>query len=299
MNGHKGSVAMYPVQEGYDSLQGMILQFVESIDKLNFGFSWGIGSILKDIFVDTNVLNDLSKEWRQKLGLTDPDIGDAVDSTSEDFYQNVYNSIATSYSANSSHDYAIRTKYRIQSFDTKGKTDETYKYYEITGVSVSNLSRNEKVKSLYYINRDDDIWKAIADNRFVISHSKQYTNLVTIPFESGTEKVPVFVKDGVIDTPLVQEDVLFILKNLVNDKNLNKGTIHFKSGARFNDNSTWKNTGFMFILEYKGSDKKLDNALKEIQNNYIGKEGMKLFDYKKQGSKFMISVYPPKQSIAN
>ena len=299
MNGHKGSVAMYPVQDGYDSLQGMILQFVESIDKLNFGFSWGIGSILKDTFVDTNVLSDLSKEWRQKLGLTDPDIGDSVDETSEDFYQNVYNSIASSYAANSNHDYAIRTKYRVQSFDTKGKTSETYKFYEITGVSVSNISRNEKVKSLYYINRDDDIWKAIADNRFVVSHTKQYTNLVTIPFESGTEKVPVFVKDGIIDTPLVQEDVLFILKNLVNDKNLSKGTIHFKSGARFNDNATWKNTGFMFILEYKGSDTKLDNALKEIQNNYIGKEGMKLFDYKKDGSKFMISVYPPKQSIAN
>lgn len=298
MNGHKGSVAMYPVQEGYDSMQGMILQFVDGVEKLNFGLPWGIGSILKNLFVDTDVLNSLSQEWRKKLGLNDPDIGEDLDETSEEFYQNVYNSISSSYSANSNQDYAIRTKYRVQTFDTKGKTDSTYKHYEITGVSVTNISRNEKVKSLYYINRDDDIWKAIADNRFVISHAKKYTNLVTIPFESGTEKVPVYVNNGVIDTPLVQEDVLFILKNLVNDKNLKNGTIHFKSGARFNDKATWKNTGFSFILEYKGSDKKLDTALKEIQDDYIGKENMKLFSYKKDGSKFMISVYPPKQSVA-
>ncbi|MGL4877949.1 hypothetical protein [Paraclostridium dentum] len=32
MNGNKGSIAMYPVKEGYDSLQGMVLKTIETIE---------------------------------------------------------------------------------------------------------------------------------------------------------------------------------------------------------------------------------------------------------------------------
>lgn len=35
MNGHKGSVAMYPVNDGYNSIQGMILEIVESVKGMN------------------------------------------------------------------------------------------------------------------------------------------------------------------------------------------------------------------------------------------------------------------------
>lgn len=35
MNGHKGSVHGWPVKEGYDSIQGMIMQFIDGIKKLD------------------------------------------------------------------------------------------------------------------------------------------------------------------------------------------------------------------------------------------------------------------------
>ena len=37
MNGHKGSVAMYPVNDGYNSIQGMILETVKAIQNLKIG----------------------------------------------------------------------------------------------------------------------------------------------------------------------------------------------------------------------------------------------------------------------
>ena len=175
------------------------------------------------------------------------------------------------------------------------------KYYEIKGVSLSNIATNSKVQKLYYIVRDDDIWKAIVDNRLVVSHSKGYSNLVTIPFEGGSEKVPVLVDGNIIETPLLQEDALFILKSLVLDENLQKGKIHFKSGARLNDvNMTWKNTGFSFTIEYKGiagRDSKMAETLDRL------KEQMQLtnrpvFAYQQVkgfNDKFVITVYPPIQ----
>lgn len=293
MNGHKGSVAMYPVNDGYDSIQGMILQFVEGFKNLDGNLP--ITDFILGEFVNEGVLNKLSVEWRRDLGLENPNDEGALDETSEDLKQNIYNSISTSYAATANHAYAIMTRYRILNFDTKGKTDPTYKYYEIKGITASNIATNEKVKSLYYVGKDDDIWKAIIDKRFVIAHNDNYTNLISIPFEDGSEKVPVIINNGVIDTPLVQEDVMYILKYLVNSDKLKKGTIHFKSGARLNDTATWKNTGFAIILEYKGSDSKMQEVLDDLLSDTTIKDGHKLFAYKKSGSKFMITVYAPKQ----
>lgn len=301
MNGHKGSVYGYPVNDGYDSIQGMVLQFVDTIKSWdgNFCLQWADG--LVETFVDKNVLANLSAEWRKDLGIEGSNVTGALDETSEELKQNIYGSVSSAYAANANHAYAIMTKYRKQSFDTKHRTDETYKYYEIKGVSLSNIATNSKVQKLYYIVRDDDIWKAIVDNRLVVSHSKGYSNLVTIPFEGGSEKVPVLVDGNIIETPLLQEDALFILKSLVLDENLQKGKIHFKSGARLNDvNMTWKNTGFSFTIEYKGiagRDSKMVETLDRL------KEQMQLtnrpvFAYQQVkgfNDKFVITVYPPIQ----
>ena len=94
---------------------------------------------------------------------------------------------------------------------------------------------------------------------------------------------------------------MFILKSLVLDENLQKGKIHFKSGARLNDvNMTWKNTGFSFTIEYKGiagRDSKMVETLDRL------KEQMQLtnrpvFAYQQVkgfNDKFVITVYPPIQ----
>ena len=302
MNGHKGSVYGYPVKDGYDSIQGMVLQFVDTIKSWDGNFFWQWADGLVETFVDKDVLANLSTEWRKDLGIEGSNVTGALDETGEELKQNVYNSVSSAYAANANHAYAIMTKYRKQNFDTKQRTDETYKYYEIKDVSLSNIATNSKVQKLHYIVRDDDIWRAICDDRLVVSHSKGYSNLVTIPFEGGSEKVPVLVVDGnIIETPLLQEDALFILKSLTLDENLQKGKIHFKSGARLNDvNMTWRNTGFSFTIEYKGlggRDSKMAEVLDRLKEQ-MQLTGRPVFAYQQVkgiNDKFVITVYPPIQ----
>ena len=295
MNGHKGSVYGYPVQEGYDSIQGMVLQTINSIRSWDGNFLWQWADGLVDTFVDSGVLESLSKEWRQDLGLEDANGNDVGNVYGEDEVQELYNDISSQYATNANHAYAVMTKYRVQTFDTKSRTDEVYKQYEIDGVSTRTMATNERVRRLHYINRDDDIWRAVIDKKLIISHTERYTNLVTIPFESGSEKVPVHFSQGVFDTPLLQEDALFVLKSIVRNKSID-GKVYFKSGARFNDTKyTWKTTGFSFTIEYKGikSSKKemitvLDNLMEDTK---LGTQY--LFKYSQSGDLFSITVYAP------
>lgn len=300
MNGHKGSVYGYPPEDGYDSIQGMILQTLNGIKSLdgNFPIQWADG--LVETFVDAGVLESLSRDWRENLGIESPTDEEAnvKEKYGEDLKQELFDSISSQYATNANHAYAIITRYRKQTFDTKNRTDKTYKEYEINGISASNMATNEKVRRLYYINKDDDIWRAVIDKKLIVSHSKGYTNLVTIPFENGSEKVPVFYDKGIFDTPLLQEDALYVLKSIVNDKSID-GKIHFKSGARFNDvKYTWKTTGFAFTLEYKGSNKKFKEVLDRLmEDTKLGTQY--LFKYKQSGDIFMISVYAPISSSQN
>ena len=303
MNGHKGSVYGYPVEEGYDSIQGMVLQTINKIQSIdgNFPIQWADG--LVDIFVDGGTLESLSKDWRIDLGIElaedaegNTDLSNEEDK--EDLTQELFNSVSSQYAARANHAYAVMTRYRRQTFDTKNRTDERYKQYEINGISTANVATNEKVRKLYYINRDDDIWRAVIDKKLVISHATSYTNMLTIPFESGSEKVPVYYNQGIFDTPLLQEDALFVLKSIVKDKSID-GKIHFKSGARFNDvRYTWKTTGFAFTLEYKGSNKKFREVLdKLIEDTRLGTQ--KLFAYSQSGDLFMITIYAPSDASQN
>ena len=161
------------------------------------------------------------------------------DKTKEDFNQEVYNEISAGYSNRANSAYSLMTKNRIKSYDTKKGTDPTYKHYEIKGVSASSLITNEKVRNLYYLEKDDVIKKAISEDKLVIAHNKSYNSFANIQFEYGNERVPVVINssNNVIDTPLVQEEVVHIMQRLVNEKSLG-GKIHFKSGARFNDTRT-------------------------------------------------------------
>ena len=323
MNGHKGSVAMYPVTDGYNSIQGMIIETVNAIKGLNLNTGFlspftQFGDMLLNTFIDNNVLDSLSREWRNDLGLVDPDTEGTSDEAQhnpdkEDFYQSVYNEIAAGYSNRANHAYSLMTKNRIKSYDTNNKTSPTYKYYEIKDIVPSKLITNEKIRNLYYIENDDVLQEAITNDKLIIAHNKAHNSYANIQFEHGNERIPVVINSAtnVIDTPLVQEEVIFILQKLVNDKSL-KGKIHFKSGARFNDTRTWRNTGFSFILEYQGFDSNLRKALENVQaeTSYIDIENnstRNMFSFKEydetsdyetgggHGKRYVIVVYAPSQ----
>ncbi|MGL4877948.1 hypothetical protein [Paraclostridium dentum] len=179
------------------------------------------------------MFEDLSADWRHSLGLEkkEPEPG-------EEFYQELYDSISSTYATNANHAYSLMTKYRKKSFDTAGKTDATYKYYEIMNVGLSSIGSNENIRKLYYLQKDEEILKAINNGKFVIAHTEVGNQTATIPFEYGNEQVPVILKDNVIDMPLVQEEALYIIKRILEHdkiKNASISKVHFKSGVRVND----------------------------------------------------------------
>ena len=298
MNGHKGSVYGYPVLEGYNSIQGMIIEFTESLRKMLggnvTGLKWFADSIM-DIFVDTDTLSSLAAEWRVDLGI---DTKEEVNK--EEMMQEVYGNISSMYAANNQYAYSLMTKPRISVTDKSSKALELYNFYRITGVNPLMISSNNKLLNLFYVLNDTDIRKAVIDGRFIISHSSKPTYIVAMPFESGTVDVPIKVKDSIIDIPLIQEEGMYIIRTLLNDSRIkeNKTKIYFKSGTKINDTTAWRSTGFRFLLEVKGSINVVEEVLKELKNNTsIIKDSVGVFQYSINDKKIEIKINPPIQTI--
>ena len=142
------------------------------------------------------------------------------------------------------------------------------------------------------------IRKAVVNDRFEIAHSDKYDYIYTIPFESGSVNVPVKVKDGIIDMPLVKDELIMILEHVLTVDSLKDYKIHFKSGTRVNDiEGAWKSTGYSMILESNTSGAKaletVLNEYKEITN--IIKDSDGVFHFVRNGDKVVITALPPKE----
>ena len=290
MNGHKGSVQGWPVREGYDSMQGMIMQFANTIKKLdgNLPFAdWLLYS-----FVDEGVLEKLSSEWKYDLGidLENPDMSE------EDLAQTTYGNISSMYAANNKYAYSLVTTPRINAKGLEDKSGELLKTYQILNAQPMSLSSNNKVLDLNYLLSEPSIRKAIADDRFEISHSKKPDYVINIPFESGTESVPVKIDSGVIDMPLVQDELIYVLNYLLTHESLKDYKIYFKSGTKVNDETGgWKSTGFAMILEInKSGGKVLSDVLTELNDSSnIIENSDGIFKFVRSGDKVTLIAFAP------
>ena len=291
MNGHKGSVRGWPVKDGFNSIQGMIMQFTQSIKDLDGDLP--IADFFLDLFVDSQVLSDLSEEWKYELG-----IEETGEMTEEEIAQATYENIASMYAANNKQGYALSTTPRITANQLKGKDGgkDILKTYQITNLQQSSIQYSDKVLDLVFINKSAIIRKAIIDERFVIAHDENSDATIIIPFESGTEAVPVKIKNNIIDMPLVQEELLYILENILETDAMQDEKVTFKSGVRINDVAgAWKSTGYQMILETKGLDvltKELDK-LKKSSNLIKDSDGLFKYEANESKNKVSIIVYPP------
>jgi hypothetical protein len=250
----------------------------------------------------------------------------------EAMLQELYSSVSLEFSARSAMIQMLRTKYRVNTLETNKGSSPTYKKYENLFVSLNKLSEDEKLKgatdlsgkskyeitsiysnknvlSLYPIEDDPDIKKAVASThsvvkRLTIAHSQGNAE-VTLPFESGARVIKFFTSDNytkntklqgypIMDLPMIQQDAMYILKLLLNDENLKDKEVTFLSGARINDPNTWKNTGFWFVLGCNDSTA-MKQALDSIKNDtawYKNEQNVDTFTYKQNGEKFLINIYP-------
>lgn len=303
MNGHKGSVIGYPVDDAYNSIQGMVIQTIEKVDS-NF-----IGSLALETVVDTESMHKILNQYKANLGISEEEKADNI--STEEIIQNVQNDFAHECSTRAFHYNAVTSKYRVQSFDTKGgKSPEYVKYmikeYKEAGETEQDVATkigiNENILELYPIEDDPEIKKAVNKNhgnikKLTIVHSKS-NKAIQIHFESGVRDIKYTQGPGstVYDMPLLREDALFILKRIINNKELNGKNVVFKSGVRVNSSKTWQNTGFRFLLSSSSPDALLKAVKSEKAKTKFVNQLM--FNYQDTGNGVSICVYPPKYSVA-
>lgn len=291
MNGHKGSVYGWPVKEGYDSIQGMILQFIDGIKKIDGDLP--IADWVLDQFVDKGTLESLSKEWRKDLGIEDDE-----NKKDEDLVQNIYDNVSSSYSAKNQEGYAMMVKPRIKAPNKDNFSADVLKQYKIQVSSPIALATNSKVLKLNGLINDPSIKAAVLSGRFEIAHSDKPTSTVNIPFERGIEAVPIKVDKDIIDMPLVSDELIWLLSKLLSEPDLKKIKIKFKSGARANDEKgTWRSTGYSMVLEVNKNADLFKKVLdKYVDSTNILKDSDGVFKYKQDGKKFNIMALAPLKS---
>ena len=336
MNGHKGSVVGYEYTEAdaENSMQGMVVKCVDNVS----GWMGGFGKHLLNPFLEHEEYQKTVLNWSNTLTTLDTDF-DVEDSTQvEGIIQNAYGLVSKEFGARSDTTRMLRTKYRLQKFDTSGGTSSTYLKYRNLGVIVdkniepelipntgskddpqaiytSSLFTNKNILSLYPVEDDPEIKEAINKGAhpniksFKLMHSEgdRKSNL---SFESGSRVIRYFVEANpngvlsdynILDLPMIQEDAMMILKLIINDENLKKKDVIFVSGARINDTRSWKNTGFAFELQCKDG-KALEKAAQTVKDEiywlYNG-EKKPVFNFQMNGDNCVITVYPEESSLKN
>ena len=328
MSGHRGSVYGYPYteQDADDSIQGLIVNSVEWLDKY---LPFDTGTFLMNSFTanttdaDGNTISEyerLKQKWAQTLPFDGEqaqeyryypgDTSLTTEERAEVLRRDLYDTTSKEFSARGSMIQALRTKYRIPNLlvsEEDKLADETYKKYNIQEVpSINAIATNKLILDLYPIEDDIDIKQATVKKshpvvkQLHIAHSVGNAK-VQIPFESGNRVIKFIAEqDGekvIYDLPMLQEDALMILKLILNDQALKNKKVSFLSGTRVNDTATWKSTGFAFVIgcDNKGS---LETALASVLESTTWLNGDKkqaIFEYKAvEDDNFLVIVYAPR-----
>ena len=330
MSGHKGSVFGYNYEheQALDSIQGFIMNFTSvKHDNPAMGI---LSGIFNSVLTDDNY-RVVTQKWRSNLGMTqNTDILKDNASSSrnrESFIQFLTSSISKEYSSRAVSLAALKTKPRITSFDTNGRTEDVYLKYQIGGLNdkteteletlgvekelgvaltIDDLPKNERIKHLIPVEDDPDIKLALGTSgahpvlkQFTFAHSKSQLTFNLIMENEKTVIRYISEGNGIFDLPMLQEDALMVLKLILNMDNLKDKTVTFVSGTRVNDTNSWKSTGFWFSLSCDDMTA-LEAASKEVKKDSCWTSEKKYaFAYKNTGLSIQYTVYAPTEDIDN
>lgn len=291
MNGHKGSVFGYPPKDGYNSIQGMIMKTVDYFE----GSLFGLGSFIVNELVNKDVYDQTVAQWKTNLGISE---NEDTNLASEEFNQNIYNTLSNELTSRMKTAHALKTRARIRKLTKNDEATKSYKSYANTKVKLEELGTNKNITQMVYLLDDTDIKKAVTNEsnagvKMSVAH-EEGNGSVAIKFENGVKQVKFIAKDGVYDLPVIQEDCIYIINRVLNQHVLKNKVIYFMSGTRVNHGGTWKNTGFSFTLKCN-SVKKLTKALETVKQDtkWVGSSEQYLFDYKETGDTVVVTVFAP------
>ena len=318
MAGHRGSVMGYPYKQSKDSIQAMIMAGYEKITDVPI-----VGSLTKSFCKGSNV-DSVFEHWRESLGIAQ--MSNDTNLSIENLYQEICGYASKEYSSNGAEIQALKFKDRLLSFDTKGKTDQTFLLYQIGGiddpnkkeyeslppdekkkVTIKELPTNKRVLALTPIEDDDEIKLAKSGGHSVIKNFKiaHATSALEVgmKFEGG-DRVIKYITDNkgkVFDLPMIQTDAIYVIKVIMQDEALQGAELTFNSGTRVNDSRSWKSTGFAFVLDCDNKDSlitAIKNARKQTDCETLGPNNKKIkrhvFSYQDTDNGVAITVYPGK-----
>lgn len=318
MAGHRGSVMGYPYKQSKDSIQAMIMAGYEKITDVPI-----VGSLTKSFCKGSNV-DSVFEHWRESLGIAQ--MSNDTNLSIENLYQEICGYASKEYSSNGAEIQALKFKDRLLSFDTKGKTDQTFLLYQIGGIddpnkkeyeslppdekkkiTIKELPTNKRVLALTPIEDDDEIKLAKSGGHSVIKNFKiaHATSALEVgmKFEGGDRVIKYITDDKgkVFDLPMIQTDAIYVIKVIMQDEALQGAELTFNSGTRVNDSRSWKSTGFAFVLDCDNKDSlitAIKNARKQTDCETLGPNNKKIkrhvFSYQDTDNGVAITVYPGK-----
>lgn len=170
-------------------------------------------------------------------------------------------------------------------------------------IALTDIPSNDKIAGLTIVQQDIEILKAMQkshDNVKKLSTAyEEYSTTVVISKESGDTKIPYIADSSlkssgtIYDLPLLQDDAIYILKQILNDPALKNSTIELLSCTRVNDTRSWKSTGFAFTIDCDKRDS-LVTAIKNVKKettSYLS--NTPTFVWRQFDSGVDITVYPP------
>lgn len=298
ITGAKACTYSSPTSDGWNSIQGMIIQAYESIGRLNPVMKFITQEFVDSFIIDTNSFKTIANTYKANLGLIEND-----SMSEEDIVENLYKTVSTNMDNYGTSKHAVMTRARVQSFDkTNEKVSTSFNKYAIRNINVDQLSSNTKISKLIALDYLPSIQSYIADGRLKIAHNHTKDALPAKILING-KNVDVNILPTQTtkkldwdypDLPMLQKDASTVLKTILDETYLMDELVNnkyvFHSGTVPNSND-WRSTGFHFILEAsnKNVTKAFDKAKKTLNAKY------KVFEYSKSssGNYYTIKLYPP------
>lgn len=298
INGAKACTYASPTADGWNSVQGMVIQAYETVGRMNPVMKFFAQGFLDSFIANPDTFKTIANTYKANLGLIEDD-----SMSEDDIVTNLYKTVSTNMDNYGTSKHAIMTRARIQSFDRKNeKVSTSFNEYAIRNIKLDQLATNTKISELIALDYFPGIQSYITHGKLKIGHNHSNDSKKTKIVVNGknvdinmlpTKKAEEKMDWNTPDLPMLQEDAAVILKTILDETylmdELANNNYVFHSGTVANAND-WRSTGFHFILEASNANvtKAFDKAKKTLSTKY------KVFEYtKSNGNFYTFKVYPP------
>ena len=308
LSGAKCCVYGAPPEDGYNSIQGMVIQASETVASWGGLLGWIFRDLAESLVFDSDKFRKSAAQYKASLGITNN-----ATLSNEDIVEQAHNMVSKQFVNHSESIYAVKTRARIQSFDTTNKDGTgmaAYNKYAIRNLNPSQIPSSKKVSELVAIKAYPDLQAYMKDGRLILAHdyqSKETANQIKpimINQDNKQMQINMLPRENKNiqgwDLPMLRKDANFVLKQILDenyklpDKDAQSNKFELHSGTVINQKS-WNSTGYRFVLKAKNEDafkKTLKKVDKKLNDGHY-----KVFAYaptSKYPGYYRITVYPEK-----